>query len=284
MRERLKVLLIMFLVTAAAVVYAFMPGQLTVDGYSLRKLDISILHATMAEVQKNTAPTKAPAVKDSVKPAAPQTGFVNGVDTTHQVVLFFGDSMTNGISLRLDDYCHANGHTLYCVTWNSSTTKKYSESNILDTYIRLYHPTFFIVCLGSNELFVHDVASREQYVRGVIAKFGGKPFVWVSPPNWKQDTGMDSLIRRCVGDKRFFDSSQLTLERGDDHIHPTMKGAEKWTDLIAEWLGDPMRTEHPIRMTRPGKPYYSEYYDIYSPDFHNFINGDSPERHRHYNR
>lgn len=282
MGERLRTLLILFIATAAAVVYAAMPQEIVFNGVCIRKLSLAFLRQKPVADYIATADSLR---RDSLRKAETSLpGFVNGVDTTHHVVLFFGDSMTNGLSLRLDDYCHANGYELYCVTWNSSTTKKYAESGILDTYISKYNPTFFIVCLGSNELFSHDVPSREQYVRGIIRKFGGRPFIWISPPNWKKDTGMNDLIRTCVGADRFFDSSRLTMERGADHIHPTARGAAKWMDEVAKWMSTPGLTAHPIRMNRPSKPFYAPFYDIYGPDFSGFRNGDSPENHRHYNR
>ena len=281
MGERLKVLLILALTVIAVVGYAVMPQQISFNGFVVRKLDLSGLHDVVPFVdgQHNTDEAKA-----GIGPVDRQKeGFVNGVDTTHQTVLFFGDSMTGGICHRLDDYCQANGHKLYTITWYSSTTEKFAKSNILDTYIRLYHPTYLIVCLGSNELFVHDVPARRQYVNEIIKKFGGKPFVWVSPPNWKRDTGIDNLIKSCVGDGRFFDSSRLKLERASDHIHPTTSGSAKWTDEIARWLGDPDGSAHPIRMEQPDVHYYSSY-DIYTPQFDGFSGSDNPVRHRHFGR
>lgn len=286
MPERLRTLLIIAIATVAAVVYAAIPQVVSNGHFSLKKISLKCIESKTERTGNATA-TADSARRDSLQKAEAtknMPNFVNGVDTTHHTVLFFGDSMTNGLSLRLDDYCHANGDNLYCVTWNSSTTKKYAESNILDTYLELYNPTYIIICLGSNELFAHDVPDREQYVRRIMEKLGDRPFVWISPPNWKKDTGMNDLIRNCVGANRFFDSSHLDLQRGDDHIHPTAKGAEKWMDLIAAWLRNPQQTAHPIRMDVPKKPFYSPYYDIYGPDFESFANGDSPEHHRHYNR
>lgn len=270
MRERLKVWLILFLVAVAAIVYAIIPQTITIGKFKLAKLNLSALHIGNV-INSDSIPDE-----DTTK-----KGFVNGVDTTHQVVLFFGDSMTSGICQRLDDYCHANGHKLYTITWYSSTTEKFANTNTLDTYIRLYHPTYFIVCLGSNELFVRDIPTRREYIKDIISKFGGKPFVWVSPPNWKRDTGIDSLIHSCVGDKRFFNSSRLNLDRASDHIHPTISGSAKWADAIAAWLRNSKLTAHPITMSAP-KVHYSSSYDVYTPMFNGFTGNDNPVRHRHF--
>lgn len=144
MRARIEIWVIMILTLAATVVYAFSNGgELEIGGFKLRKIDFSGL-------LNNTT-------KGSLKSSESDNTLSNNVDTTRQRILFFGDSMTEGLFYSLDDYCNANGHTLFSITWYSATTESFANSNILDTYIRLYHPTYFIICLGSNELFVRDL-------------------------------------------------------------------------------------------------------------------------------
>lgn len=269
MKGRLKIWIIMALTLAAVIAYAVSDtSEISFNGYKLSKLDISSLVADSTKFANEDDGNKA--------------GFVNGVDTTHQVVLFFGDSMTSGLFYRLDDYCQANGHKLYSITWYSATTKSFAESNLLDTYIKRYHPTYYIICLGSNELFVRDLAERKKYIAKILHKIGKRPYVWVSPPNWKKDTGMDSLIMNAVGKSRFFDSSTLTLERSDDHMHPTLNASAVWMDHIAEWLNKKGATAHPILMSRPQQKYKHTFTDYYQTDFMQFIGNDNPERHRRF--
>ncbi len=271
MRARIEIWGIMILTLAATVVYAFSNGgKLEIGGFKLRKIDFSGL-------LNNTT-------KGSLKPSESDNTLSNNVDTTRQRILFFGDSMTEGLFYSLDDYCNANGHTLFSITWYSATTESFANSNILDTYIRLYHPTYFIICLGSNELFVRDLPDRKRYIQAILRKLGNRPHVWISPPNWTKDTGMDAIIRQSVGDKRFFNSSTLTLQRSDDHIHPTIEASAQWMKHIADWLQSPGKTAHPIILRRPTKKTKHTFTDYYQTDFKKFEGSDNPERHRHFFR
>ena len=271
MGARIKIWVIMVLTLAAILVYASVGGdELEINGFKFRKLDISDL---LDDTKRET-----------LKQAEDSHSIPSSVDSTRQRVLFFGDSMTEGLFYSLDDYCQANGHTLYSITWYSATTESFAKSNILDTYIRLYHPTYFIICLGSNELFVKDLPERKRYLQTILKKLGNYPYVWISPPNWTKDTGMDSIIRQTVGDKRFFNSSSLTLERSDDHIHPTIGASAEWMKHIAIWLQSPGKTANPIILKRPDRKFKHRFTDYYQTDFKEFSGDDNPERHRHFFR
>lgn len=275
MSERVKVLLVIVITVVAVVVYAVVPQETGRGEVKLRKLDVASLSDAIPWTDHH----------DSIPAeATPKAEFANRVDTTRHTILFFGDSMTNGLVGWLDDYCRANGYRLYSVVWYSATTERFAKSNIVDTYIHRYHPDFFIVCLGSNELFVRDLADRERFIRAIVRKFAGKQFVWISPPNWKHDTGIDSLIRRTVGNGRYFDSSRLALARSRDRMHPTNSASRVWMDSIAAWMSNPKLTAHAIRMDRPKEWKGAPSYDVYLPEFTNFEGGDKPERHRHFKR
>ena len=107
-----------------------------------------------------------------------------------------------------------------------------------------------VVCLCSNELFVRDLKERSGYIERVVSKIGDLPFVWISPPNWKEDTGINDLIIKHVGVDRYFDSRHLELKRGRDRVHPTFDAAEVWMDSVAVWMMG-SDTKHPIRMSLP---------------------------------
>ena len=89
--------------------------------------------------------------------------------------------MVEGLSRRLGDYSAENGHTLYTVIWYSSSTERWGTTHTLEYYMHKYKPTYVIICLGSNELFVNDLENRAQYVREIVKKLGNTPFVWISP-------------------------------------------------------------------------------------------------------
>lgn len=173
-------------------------------------------------------------------------------DTTAHTILLIGDSMLEGIAPRLAAYADYNGHILYAVMWYSSTTERWGRSDRLKAYIRRLRPTYVVVCLGSNELFVDDVEKkRDRYVKKILADLDTIPYIWIGPPNWRSDTGINRLIQRNTGSGHFFLSDGLVLERSADGAHPTRPAAAVWLDSVLRWM--PENALHPIRMRVPDK-------------------------------
>lgn len=171
-------------------------------------------------------------------------------DTTAQVILLAGDSMLEGLGPRLAAYADRNGHTLYTVIWYSSTSEKWGKSDKLRSYIEQLRPTYIIMCLGANELFVSDIsAKRDRYVKKIIADIDTIPYLWIGPPNWRSDTGINDLIESNTPRGSFFRSEGMTFQRAKDGAHPTHSSAAAWMDSIVSWM--PGCSRHPIRMETP---------------------------------
>lgn len=176
-------------------------------------------------------------------------------DSTGKVhFLLIGDSMNEYLRIRLNDYCIANGYDMYCVIWYGATTKQYGTSDTIAYFINQHKPTYVLLTIGSNELFVRDIIEkRTDYVKHIVKQLGRTPFVWVGPPNWKDDTGINEMIVTNVGESRYFESKKLKYNRYKDGAHPTRESAAMWMDSIAVYL---QRDAHsPIEMTPPDKKY-----------------------------
>lgn len=187
---------------------------------------------------------------DSV--AVPAPTFPVPCDTTAKTILFIGDSMLEGLGPRLAAYAEKNGHTLYTVIWYSSTSEVWGRSDKLRHYIDTIHPDYIFVCLGANELFVSDIAAKRRgYVRKMIADIDTIPYVWIGPPNWKPDTGINSLVASETAEGTFFLSDGMHFDRSKDGAHPTRQSAALWMDSVARWM--PEHCLHPIRMELPDK-------------------------------
>lgn len=172
------------------------------------------------------------------------------VDTTSKTILFIGDSMLEGLSPRLAAYAKENGHTLYTVIWYSSTSKIWSDAAKLTVYIRKFRPDYIFICLGANELFVKDImAKRDECVRNIVKEIGNIPFVWIGPPNWKPDTGINRLIAGNVADGCYFKSDGMEFERAKDGAHPTHQSAALWMDSVVRWMY--LHAQHPIKLDMP---------------------------------
>lgn len=172
------------------------------------------------------------------------------VDTAAQTILFIGDSMLDGLSPRMEQYCLANGHRLVSVRWYSSSTERWGSSPRLAALIEKYKPTYVFICLGSNELNISRVEEkRGPRVRKILSEIGSLPYVWIGPPNWKKDTGINALIERSARPGSFFLSDGMDFERRADGAHPTTRSAALWLDSVMRWL--PRHSLHPIRMRLP---------------------------------
>lgn len=172
------------------------------------------------------------------------------IDETPQTILFIGDSMLEGLSPRMAAYANENGHTLYSVLWYSSTSEVWGETTKVREYIEQFKPTYVFISLGANELFVRNIKERrDKYVKAIISQIGDIPYVWIGPPNWKEDTGINELIEKNTRKGSFFLSNGMHFDRAKDGAHPTRKSAGLWLDSVARWM--PEHAAHPIKMNKP---------------------------------
>jgi hypothetical protein len=160
----------------------------------------------------------------------------NKTDTTSQSILLIGDSMAYTLIFRLADYCLQNNHTMHVVSWVSSSTVGFGACDTLRHYIDKFKATYVIFVIGSNELFVDNIKqNRAKYIDRILKQIGRTRCVWIGPPNWKEDTGINDLLLESVGKEKFFLSKNLKFHRRD-HAHPTLESAAMWMDSIASWI------------------------------------------------
>ncbi len=191
----------------------------------------------------------------------PKIPIILGRDTLHidttsapQRILLIGDSMAGGLMYRLKDYCVFNNYKMLAVTWISGTTFTFSRTDTLKHFIKRLNATFVILVLGSNELKMYDLqTTRYKYVQKIVQKLDSIPYLWVGPPNWEEDTGINDLILCFAKEKHFFPSKNLTYKRRD-HAHPTAESFEMWMDSIASFIVN--KSDKPIKLDKPQKRYY----------------------------
>ena len=257
MKPNVKILLLGITALAIIALYFFIDYKVETKGVEIRKADFASL----------VKPKELPGTDTmSVHPDSMKLEQVKHEPDTAQNILFFGDSMLEGLTRRFIDYADQNGHTLQTVVWYSSSTELWANTDTLEYFLKKHNPTYVVICLGGNELFVRDIDKRKENIKKIVGKLGDLPYVWVSPPNWKEDTGINDAIISVVGKGRYFDSRYLELERGHDHAHPTFPAAAIWMDTIARWLQSPA-CQNPLLMEWPQedkpprnvtmlKPYY----------------------------
>ena len=172
------------------------------------------------------------------------------LDTAKQRILLIGDSMAYSLMFRAKNYCDFNGHDLFVVTYVAATSQTYAQSDTLEYYVNEFKPTYIIFVIGANEMFALDGHQRGKYFDKIIPQTHGIKTVWVGPPNWKEDTGINDAMMEKFGNKQFFLSKNLHFTRVEgDVAHPDRKSGTMWMDSICSWI---MRDSYfPIRLNRP---------------------------------
>lgn len=236
------------ILTAALIVIALLSclDRISVFGMELKPSTIAEKLTRIPEAPENNPIALA---DEKLKPTKPVNDTV-ALDTASQSILIIGDSMLEGLNPRLAAYAKENGHRLNSVIWYSSTTEYWGKSDTLKVFLRKFKPTFIFISLGANELFVRNIEQdRDRYVKSLLKQIGDIPYVWIGPPNWKKDTGINRLIAANVPAGCFFLSDGMKFDRQKDGAHPTHESAAKWLDSVARWM--PRHGAHPIKMKKP---------------------------------
>ena len=234
MKHRYLPLLLLLATALAAEVALSLLSPVSICGFELRDGGFADVFSARAEA---AAPAVQPQVAVAADSAASQPADTVRVDTTMHTVLLVGDSMLEGLGPRLAAYGDANGFAVYSVIWYSSTSEYWGKSTKLADYMRRIKPDFVFICLGANELFVRDIErKRSRYVEKIIADIGSTPYLWIGPPNWKADTGINALIAAHAAAGCYYSSAELELERNADGAHPTHEAANRWVDSVVDWM------------------------------------------------
>jgi lysophospholipase L1-like esterase len=155
-------------------------------------------------------------------PPAPLTG---------KTILHVGDSMVGGnqgLTRALEQRFTAEGAKLIRDYKVSESIVSYDHSPKLKSLVEKNRPDIVIITLGTNDVFVPYPASMAGNVRNIVKRVGATECYWMGPPTWKPDTGIVQVLKDNVAPCKFFDSSNLKLQRSGDGIHPTDRGGAEW--------------------------------------------------------
>lgn len=203
------------------------------------------------ETAQQTQTIKSAAVKETKATAKPEAKVSDKINERTQHILLIGDSMAGaaGLEYGFRKYAAHNKHKLTVVSQASSNTAGWSKNKQLKAAIAIHKPTYVIISLGSNELFVQDLPQREKYIKDIIAQAGNVPVVWAGPPNWRKDTGINETIGNTVGKGRFFNSANVKIARQHDGIHPNLAGSVAWCNALSKWIMT--ESKYKIRLDNP---------------------------------
>lgn len=154
-----------------------------------------------------------------------------------KTVLHCGDSMVGGpaaLSKALEGKFKAEG-ARFVRDWQvSASIVTYDHESRLRDLLARHKPDVVVLTLGANDVFVPFPQSMAKNVEGIVKRIAPRECYWIGPPTWKPDTGIVAVIREHVAPCKFFDSSNMKLQRAGDGIHPTDKGGADWGDKFWE--------------------------------------------------
>jgi lysophospholipase L1-like esterase len=252
MRALLELISIVSITFIIVTCYSFTTFEINLFGVEIRKSKLNEFLAT--PVINPLSASVLLQIMIEANDSAVAAQYAPKTDTSTQRILLIGDSMLEGLMRRVRDYSVYNKHFLKTVIWYSSTTKVYGTTDTLAYFIKKHKPTYIILSLGANEMFIRDIKERRQdYVYNILNAIGDIPYVWLGPPNWREDTGINELILENVGPKRYYESKQLTFQRASDGVHPTHSAARIWMDSVAVWIQK--ESQYRIRLDLPDKQY-----------------------------
>ena len=237
--------LLLTLALALVVGFALWDDDFRLGGYTPKKAPVrAVLFPEKNEVGDSLA-----AAADSVAVMVAELSEKPvETDTVPKSIFLFGDSMTLNIALRMAKYAVQNGHELHAVNWDSSNTKIWADCDTIEHFIKAYNADFIFISLGSNELYFKKPDARLPYVRRILEKIGDIPYVWIGPPNWKEDTGINDMLQATCAPGAFFRSAGMEFKRKKDKIHPTREASALWVDSIMRWMP---KSRHPILAELP---------------------------------
>jgi len=222
--------------------------------YSYRSDPVKIFKTEIkqSEIRDFFAPVELPAGMLAVNLRDKSKIQPTKMDSSSQRFLLIGDSMLETLGYRLNDYCRKNKHKMNSVIWYSSSTLWYGNCDTISYFIKKFDPTYVILVIGANELFIRDIKSRDKLVKNILRQIGNLKYFWVGPPNWKEDTGINDLIVRNVGPRRYYPSKKLKYERFKDGAHPTKKSGYMWMDSVAAFIMN--KSMYPVLLNYPDTP------------------------------
>jgi hypothetical protein len=231
--------LALLLVLGILIVYSYSDKGITLFGMVLKKPAVKEFltnndHKSKQILQADTGATAhGKLLHNKAVTAKAITGII---DSSPQRILMVGESMIEGLMFPFMKYAKFNHHTLKAKIWYGSRLLDWGGSDTLKKLVQEFNPTFTIISIGSNELFVRNIEERDPYVKKIVEQMGDRKFIWVGPPNPKKDNGINDLIMQNTGADRFFVSKYMHFERRRDGVHPKPQQCYRWADSISEWI------------------------------------------------
>lgn len=162
-------------------------------------------------------------------------------------LLVIGDSLEQGLDPHLKQLAAEAAVPYLGRGVLGSRIDQWAKSEWLDTYLEEFQPTLIVVSLGTNDAYLSGDVWLKQApaLTALLSKLRAlapeADIVWIGPPTLPATyagKGVDeSFLGRLADDApNYFDSTELSIPRGPDELHPTAAGYAGWAGAIWNWL------------------------------------------------
>jgi hypothetical protein len=225
-------------------------------GEKKREVSLKQLHRHWEQIAGDTA-----GIDSAARSPAPVE---SANDTGAKVVLLTGDSMIDCLAWTIEPWCQRHGYTVARASFIASTTENWAKNRYLARLLKKHHPSFVMICLGSNEYYfaAGNIRNRSPFVKEIVDEAGALPLIWIGPPNLDSVKELNAVVASVIGADRYFSSSELVLDRQLDNRHPSIPAAAVWADTVCRWIQFTSRYQLPImpRPTNEGSVYLRNNY------------------------
>jgi len=167
---------------------------------------------------------------------------------THDIVVAFGDSLTEGVGASPESTYPAwlsrtTGHTIINASISGETTAEGLAR--LPTMLDEHRPKLVLLCLGGNDMLRHqDMASTEANLRKIIQaiRASGASVVLIGVPEPKLFSGAPALYEKLADEfdlpyeGEIFNDVLKNPRLKSDPIHANAEGYRMVAERLAELL------------------------------------------------
>ncbi len=159
-------------------------------------------------------------------------------------LLVVGDSLAVGLSPYLGALASPRKVAFDSLAAVGTRIDQWAHSATLRDKLRSFSPTLVLVSLGTNDAYMMgtDIVSKQRAeLRTLLAMIrdSGADYVWIGPPALPapKTPAMLTMLLSEIPSLHYYHSETLSLPRGPDGLHPTIKGYAGWAGALWAHLG-----------------------------------------------
>lgn len=162
----------------------------------------------------------------------------------HSKILLIGDTFANGLSPHLQTLATDEDLPFLFGAKNGTNLEEWANSEWLLRKLEEFEPTHVLISLGTTDAYSpispEQAAESVEELVAIIQEHQAHP-IWIGEPALPDvyaglspnEEVLDAIQEHAP---YYFNSSEISIPRGPDGLHPTATGYAGWAALIWNWL------------------------------------------------